>query len=219
LIEVINRSALDLTMGEIEHGHLACYARAIHDGDSRLVNQNGYLFYSFDGRHYLVGYVGTDTVLILPDRYEGSQYHIYDWAVYNCGAITDVFIPDSVLSIGDYAFYKCSSLSRIALPPTLTRIGRYTFRGCESLSTITLPACVDEIGEYAFLGCTSLRSIVLPASLSRIDMYAFYRCSSLTDLQYLGSTDAWNAMPKGSHWCDFVPATSVRCEQESVPLR
>ncbi|WP_367269935.1 leucine-rich repeat protein, partial [uncultured Methanobrevibacter sp.] len=44
--------------------------------------------------------------------------------------ISNVFIPDSVESIGSYAFLSCTNLTSIIIPDSVTLIGDYAFCNC-----------------------------------------------------------------------------------------
>ncbi len=136
LVEVINKSSLSITAGSSGNGYVAYYAKEVHNGTTKIVNQNGYLFYTYDGVNYLLGYSGTDTELKLPESYNGENYEIYKYAFYKCSSLTSITIPDSVTSIDQYAFVGCTSLANIVIPDSVTSIGDCTFSGCTSLTSI-----------------------------------------------------------------------------------
>ena len=183
LVEVINKSSLNITKGSWDCGCVALYALEVHEGDSKIVNKDGYLFYTVDGVNYLLGYVGCDTELTLPESYNGEDYVINNRAFYNNDKITSITIPDSVTSIGNYAFSGCSSLASITIPDSVTSIGYYsTFAYCESLTSITIPDSVTSIGSGAFYYCTSLTSVTIPDSVTSIGSSAFEGCTSLTSI-------------------------------------
>ena len=135
-MEVINHSNLSLTKGSSNNGYIAYYAIEIHTGESKIVNKDGYLFYTYDGVNYLFGYTGTDTELVLPNDYNGEGYKIYDHAFRNCSRLTSIVIPDSVTSIGTSAFEDCFSLTSITIPDGVTSIGGWAFYGCTGLTSI-----------------------------------------------------------------------------------
>ena len=110
-IEIINKSKYDpLSTGE---GPLfADTALAIHSGETKIVTYNDYLFCILEGKNYLIGYVGNEKHLVLPENYNGETYEIYRFRTSNT-SFTSVVIPDSVTSIGDYAFSGYSSLTTI----------------------------------------------------------------------------------------------------------
>ena len=180
LVEVINKSSLNITAGSDGYGYAGYYAIEVHTGESKIVNYNDYLFYTYNGVNYLFGYTGNDTELILPENYNGENYEIYNYAFYSCTSLTSITIPDSVTSIGNWAFYSCDSLTSIVIPESVTSIGRYAFSGCDSLTSVVIPDSVTSIGEYAFSSCDSLTSVVIPDSVTSIGEYAFSSCDSLT---------------------------------------
>jgi len=120
LIEVINRSSLSIAAGEYSHGLIAYYAKYVHTGESKLINENGYLFCYFDSAYRLVGYAGEDTELVLPDTCQGENYqHISHYAFFEKNDITSVYIPASITSIADLSFGDCVSLASITFGGTV----------------------------------------------------------------------------------------------------
>jgi len=144
LIEVINKSSLYITKGSDSYGYIAAQALEVHRGESKLVNINDYLFYTYDGVNYLVGYSGYDTKLILPESYNGEEYVINYYAFYKCTNITSVEIPESVISIGSRAFYHCESLTSIIITENDISIGSYAFYGCSSLKSMYYTGSEDD---------------------------------------------------------------------------
>ena len=96
--------------------------------------------------------------------------------------ITDIVIPDSVISIGNYVFQDCLSLTNLVIQDSVTEIGNYTFEGCTNLTTLTIGEGVNSISQYAFRNCTSLTEITIPDSVTTIGEYAFYGCTRVTTL-------------------------------------
>ena len=112
IVEIVNKTSNSITLDDvIESG--ATYVIEIHEGESKIVNQDGYLFYTYNGTNYLVGYSGDDTDLVLPQKYNGKNYVIYNRAFYNRSSLTSIVIPDSVTTIGNYAFGGCGSLTDV----------------------------------------------------------------------------------------------------------
>ena len=130
LVEVIIKSSLSISKDSSSYGHVALYALDVHSGESKIVNYNDYLFYTFKGVNYLLGYVGTNTALILPNNYKGENYEIYAYAFFGCDGLTSVTIPNSVTSIGYRAFSGCSGLTSITIGNSVTSIGEKAFEGC-----------------------------------------------------------------------------------------
>ena len=81
---------------------------------------------------------------------------IADDAFRGCSKLTNVTIPDSVISIGNYAFSDCSSLTSVIIGNGVTSIGNHVFEDCNGLANITIPDSITSIGYSAFEGCSKL---------------------------------------------------------------
>ncbi len=110
LVEIINHSSLDITPGS----EIAENTKIVHsENESKIVNNDGYLFITVDEINYLVGYVGNTTELNLPESYNGSGYKIYQYAFYGNDNITSLVISNGATDIQRYAFANCGYLSKI----------------------------------------------------------------------------------------------------------
>ena len=157
LVEIINYSSLEFTKGSYDHGSVAKYAKKIHRGDSEIVNQDDYLFYTCDETNYLLGYVGNNTQLDLPASYNGKDYEIYSYAFNENSMVTSVSIPQNVKHINEHAFYNCVNLINCSMEEGITHIHEYAFYG-SGLTSISIPASIVYIGYDAF-ECDSLTSV------------------------------------------------------------
>ena len=101
-------------------------------------------------------------------------------AFYGCSALTTLKIPQSVLTIGLSAFAGCMGLTKVTLPEQLTRLEAGLFYGCKELRDLTLPAQLQYIGDRVFYGCEALDAISIPETVSAIGKEAFRGCSNLT---------------------------------------
>jgi len=111
LVEVIDMSGF-------EKDFWGVYPLEKHTGETKIVNQNGYLFITYANVNYLLGYVGADTELSLPENYNGEKYEIYKYAFYNRNDITSVRISDGVVKIGERAFSYCTNLVSVVFENT-----------------------------------------------------------------------------------------------------
>ena len=136
LVEVYNKSSLNITKGSEENGYVGYYAKAIYTEEytSKLsTDSNGYLIYPDGENKILIGYTGEETELTLP---EGIT-KINQGAFYGNNKITSITIPDSVTSIGGSAFDNCSSLTSVTIGNSVTSIGSNAFSSCSRLTSIT----------------------------------------------------------------------------------
>lgn len=109
---------------------------------------------------------------------------IGNWAFYNCTSLKSIsFGENSQLTrIGKYAFEECGCLTIIELPDSVIRIGDSAFSYCSSLTSIGIPTGVTTIGVNSFSSCKSLIRIEIPTSVISIGKWAFYNCTSLTSI-------------------------------------
>ena len=217
LVEVINKSSLDITIGSRDYGWVAYYAREVHAGTTKIVNQNDYLFYTVDGVNYLVGYIGTDTVLTLPESYNGENYEINSHAFRYCDTLERIILSNSVTGIGELAFYGCSSLTHVMIGSSVTSIGDSAFSHCDRLTSITIPDSVTSYGTSMFRD-SALQSITLGMGISYIDYNMFYECRALRNIYFTGTVAQWRNIVKDQYWNFFVPATEIICSDGVVPI-
>ena len=150
LVEIINKSQLKVWKEDAT-------LNIKSEGKTDLINKNGYLFYIYDNVNYLVGYIGSDTQLVLPKNFNGQNYEIYRNAFIYDENIESVVIPDSV-----------------------TNIGASAFEGCINITTIVIPDSVKTIEPRAFYECRRLVSVTLGKGLTGIDIAAFGMCEKLS---------------------------------------
>ena len=217
LIEIINKSSINITLDDT---YGASNVIEVHSGKSKMIDKDGYLFYSYNGTNYLVGYKGNETQLILPEKYNGQSYEISPYAFNGCDFITSVEIPNSITSVSKGAFYDCESLTNVVISNNVTIIGESAFSYCRSLTNIVIPNSVTIIGESAFSNCESLTNAVIPngvaivsnsafsyckslinveipPSVTIIDKYAFIGCEKIKLIKYYGTKTGWSLINKG----------------------
>lgn len=165
LIEVINRSALDITAGSTTHGRIALNALSVHNGESGIKRDGDYLYYTSDEGNYLIGYLGEETALTLPEYFEGRPYEIYTMAFAHLTELTSVVIPEGVTAIGESAFAYCTALTSVVMSKDLCSIGDYAFFGCTSLMSVTVGDGTTSIGYDAFDGCNRLIEVINKSGL------------------------------------------------------
>ncbi|MBE5730959.1 MAG: leucine-rich repeat domain-containing protein [Clostridiales bacterium] len=136
LIEIYNKSSLIIVAGSEEHGEVAYYAKNVYtptSGASKLSTDNdGYVTYMDSDEVLLVGYVGEETELVLP-----NNITCIDELAFCDSCISVVKAPYLSVSIDAY-----SSITSIVLPDSLTSIVYGAFVGCDNLVSLTLGANV-----------------------------------------------------------------------------
>ena len=131
----------------------------------------------------------SDQITDMPCLRTGDPFSVgyaYHGTFTDCSALTEVILPQNLLSVGANAFRGCSSLPNVVLPESVLAIGDCAFYICTSLSSITIPKNVTSIGSDAFRECSSLTAITIPNSVTNIGESAFYKCTSLSSV-------VWNA--------------------------
>ena len=135
LVEVYNKSALDITVGSTENGRVAEHAKAVYTEpyESKLSKVDGFYVYTDEDDKILVCYVGEEPELTLPSEIT----KIGKYAMKSKDA-TSITIPSSLLRIDEYAFAYCTSLEEINYEGT-----------CEQWAAIEKASDWDsETGEY-----------------------------------------------------------------------
>ena len=102
-------------------------------------------------------------------------------AFVKCKQLKSVLISSTskLKTIGTWAFSECISMSEIALPENLISIGNGAFKDCYTIASINIPRNVTTIDEEAFMGCEGLKEVRLPASLTSLGIRAFAECPNI----------------------------------------
>ncbi|MCR5138514.1 MAG: leucine-rich repeat protein [Oscillospiraceae bacterium] len=105
--------------------------------------------------------------------------------------LTEVSLPEGLVSIHADAFTDCVSLRGIDLPSTLTELRRYVFYG-SGLESMVLPEGLAALPEGGFMGCTGLAEVTVPKSLTAVEEACFTGCEELKTVNYAGTPAEWN---------------------------
>ena len=101
------------------------------------VELSNYQYYPLPDKTWAIA-VGNNKYLeklTLPEQYQGRKVtQIAENGFKDCGALREISIPSSVLTIGNYAFSECTSLTEIVIPESVTSIGALAFDGCSRLT-------------------------------------------------------------------------------------
>ena len=143
--------------------------------------------------------------ITIPEEAKGYRVVQIETSAFEQTAITGVFIPNSVKTIGSYAFQMCVDLKSVRLSEQLTRIAGYTFYGCKSLTSIDIPEGVTSIGDYAFAGCEQLKDINIPSGVEQFGKNVFWN-TGFTSLPKL--PESLTVIPKGMFY-ECTQLTSI----------
>lgn len=179
---------------------------------------------------------------IIPLTYHGIKTNIGPSAFSKCSSLTDLSIPEGVVSIGASAFSDCSCLANITIPNSVASIGKDAFYNCpslvfsvyenasylgndsnpyfalvkindESLTSISINDNCRIVCSEAFY-FSHITSVTIPESVISLSDYAFYDCTRITSIIISNSTTSI-----GSHcfyFCDSL--TSVTLPKNIVTL-
>ena len=170
---------------------------------------NGMIGVSNDGKTIHLGdddaYLGKKPTIpggkyIIPSNFGIKEF---ESELFMLSTVTEIQLPEGVVSIGDSCFNSCDNLTTVVLPNTLVSIGKSAFFNCNSLANVTIPNSVQSIGRQAFWGCaitdieipegvtelyygtfagSNITTIRLPDSLTSIGDGVFQWCSNLTTI-------------------------------------
>ncbi len=188
-------------MGSSSNGCVGYYAQQIitDKSQSKLIQQDDYIFYNDNGSYYLIAYVGNSMEMTLPTAINGNSYTIYNYAFYGSARLMSVFIPNSVTSIGQKAFYGCRGLTGvyiidIAAWCAIDFVGGTTsnplyyaeklYLNGQLVTDLEIPEGVTSIKKNVFRYCGNLTSITIPNSVTFIGEYAFQSLSCLTSVTF-----------------------------------
>ncbi len=98
---------------------------------------------------------------------------------YECEALEEIILPNSVTTIGDEAFYKNGALVSITLPDALLEIGKFAFAENVLLESVEFNGNLQTIGDGAFAYNVKLSDVVIDGDISYIGVGAFMGNASL----------------------------------------
>ncbi len=215
LIEVYNKSLLTITLGSIDNGYIAYYAKNVYtpmEGVKKLsIDGNGFIIYADNDDKILVGYTGTETELVIPSNVTEIYYN----AFYGCNNLISVTIPESVTMIGVQAFCGCHYLNNVIIGDGVTTISEYAFHDCNRLTTVSMGNNVAVIEKNAFYNCKML-SITIPKSVTSIGDYAF-EFGNLKQVYYFGTAKGWSSISINSSANSKLTNATIYYYSEEAP--
>ena len=183
IFEVVNLSSISIENDSYQYG-FSTYGINIYDSLNEKtfsVSNDGLVYGSRNGTTYLIGYIGNEDTIILPETIDGNEYNLLR-TFFNNSNVKSITIPNTVKDISASTFYNCISLESVILPDKLPALRGSTFSNCSSLVSITIPSSVTSIENSVFSGCSSLESINIPDSVSEMWDNPFVGCGSLQSI-------------------------------------
>ena len=158
--------------------------------------------YAAPTKTVITGALTTKDIELIKVVIRASQYTLYL-------DMTGATFPNNTVPIT--AFSGCDKLVGIDLPTTITEILQGAFGSCIAVTDVTIPAAVTSLGMGVFRGCTTLATVTFGASgqttaLTSIGNNCFYSCSALATVTYIGTTENWNRIAKGTGYKEGVPS-------------
>ena len=119
LVEIINLSNVTITSDMVDDLNKI----DIHNGSTKVINQNGYLFYNIDGVDYLMGTDGITGTAQPPAYYNGKTYKLHSYVFCGEHGIDNYIIPNTITEIPDGAFATNYKTDSIFIPSSVTTLG------------------------------------------------------------------------------------------------
>ena len=116
LLEVFNFSSLELTYEELKttsdiqndtspNNYHPVISTENRKSEIEIIDN-----FVFAKGGYLVGYVGSDTIIVLPKSFHGQTYEISNYAFLGREDIVEVYVTNGVKYINPMSFYGCTSI-------------------------------------------------------------------------------------------------------------
>lgn len=166
-------SSIEIPSGVVSMG--ACVFLNCQKLRDITVDDNNMTYFDIDGVMFMHYGNGSSSIEVFPQNknmefytipngitsigyHSNSLIHYYTsyGSFSNCQTLKEVFIPDTVTTIGEYAFSNCTNLAQIAVPNSVTYIGESAFWNCTNLKKIAIPSSVTEIYNSSFNNCANL---------------------------------------------------------------
>ncbi len=164
-------------------------------------------------------------VIVIPESLEFIGPSVFSY----CNALEKVMIDDLAawckITFADnysnplyhdaHLFVKGQEITDLVIPDGISEIKAHAFVDCNGVKSVTIPSGVISIGESAFEWCESLETVTIAANVTAIGGHAFYRCENLKNIEYQGTSAAWENIEKGSSW-DPYDGCTVTCSDGVV---
>ena len=118
--------------------------------------EGAFKFDEYSDHVVLTEYVGTSTVLNIPDTIKGKPVTDFGTIFSNNLTIVSCTVGKNCKDIPDNAFKNCYNLQNVQIRDGVESIGCNAFFGCHSLKLVNIPQSVKSIDDEAFKYCINL---------------------------------------------------------------
>lgn len=227
LVEVINKSSLNIEKGAKTNGRIAKNAIVVkgESDTSSIVIKNNFVFLKTDEDTYLTCYFGNEEDVITPDSFIYNDivinsYILNDYSLAYSKNIKRLVISDSATKIGlgiiinDQFHKKNETVEEIIIGNNVTFIQANAFSSSIHLKKLTLGCKVKDIKNYSFAFCNELADVVILSEETLIlTDHSFDKTSSSDPIEkvfFKGAKTTWDSWPendKGYHNSQLFDAT------------
>ena len=181
-----------LTIGGCIVGFVTCNKKQKDAGsDLAYKLSSSRLYYNVVG----LGQHNAEEKVVIPAQYSGKPVRGIESSAFQGTSIREIFIADTVTSIGDYAFRKCGALTSITVDAGNTKYSSLDgnlydkeqtqliqYAIGKTATSFTVPDSVTSICDWAFYECVYLQSVTIGDGVTSIGNMVFYWCENLTSV-------------------------------------
>ena len=127
--------------------------------------------------------------------------------------LSDLKIPEGVISIRASAFENTPYLQKITLPSTIERIYSAAFLG-SGIKEITIPQNISIIKHSTFSNCMQLEQAILPDGIKILEPCSFFNCHRLKEINIPNSVEQIDS--EALAYCTNLKSIIIPSEVKSI---
>jgi hypothetical protein len=144
----------------------------------------------------ITAYAGSDGTVSIPGTITGWPVtSISNNVFYRCSTLTNIILPEGIITIRDNSFFNCPNLTQVTIPNSVTSIGKGTFASCTGLTSLTLGSSITNIDRGSFGQCANLKTIYCLGNAPKLGYMAFADFSLIMGghAYYLAGSTGWTS--------------------------
>ncbi len=151
---------------------------------------SGYRYYIIDNTIELAEYMGSETVIYIPERLKGRKVVVGEYC-FSGADIEEVYVPSTV-EVKGAAFIGCTNLRKFSGSSNSTIYDR-TFYENENLEEVLFENKIEKIEGGAFSGCTKIKTVDFIKDVRYLGSWAFLgtdieELPVMKNLEYVGNS-------------------------------